>query len=342
MKRVTGELAEFLGGRLQGDGGRPVEALASLENAKEGDLSYAESRYLERVRDSRASCVLVPDGEFPGQTTIVVDNPKAAFARAAAWLFPQPRPAAGIHPTAQIGAGVQLGSGVMIGPWCVIEDRVEIGPSTGVQAGCYIAEGVRIGAQCTVRPNVVFYEGVEVHDRVIIHAGVVLGSDGFGFVRDGDHYVKFPQIGQLVIEDDVEIGANTCIDRGALGATVIEHGTKLDNLCHIAHNVRIGANAVIAAQTGISGSCDIGADAVIAGQVGMADHVRIGAGAIVGGQCGILRGKRIRPGEMYWGTPARPLKDIKVQQAYLARLPRIAKEVDRLGQEVDKLKDASD
>ncbi len=341
MKRSAAELSEFLGGRLEGDGGRVVEALASLETASEGDLSYAESRYLEQVRLSRASCVLVPEGEFPGQTTIVVDNPKAAFARAAEWLFPKPGPTAGIHPTAQIGKGVQLGAGVMVGPRCVIEDDVEIGPSTAVHPGCYIAEGVRIGAECTIRPNVVFYQGVEVHDRVIIHAGVILGSDGFGFVRDGAGYVKFPQIGRLVIEDDVEIGANSCIDRGALGATVIERGTKLDNLCHVAHNVRIGAHTVIAAQTGISGSCDIGANAVIAGQVGIADHVRIDDGSIVGAQCGIPSGKRIRAGEIFWGTPARPLKDIKVQQAYLSRLPRIAKEVARLGEEVDRLKDSS-
>ena len=341
MKRDAGELAELLGGRLEGDGSRPVEGLASLEAAAEGDLSYAESRYLEQVRLSRASCVLVPEGEFPGQTTIVVEHPKAAFARAAEWLFPKTGPVAGIHPTAHIGKGVQFGVGVMVGPRCVIEDDVEIGPSTGVHAGCYIAEGVRIGAECTIRPNVVFYQGVEVHDRVIIHAGVILGSDGFGFVRDGAGYVKFPQIGRLVIEDDVEIGANSCIDRGALGATVIERGTKLDNLCHVAHNVRIGANTVIAAQTGISGSCDIGADAVIAGQVGIADHVRIDDGSIVGAQCGIPSGKRIRAGEIFWGTPARPLKDIKVQQAYLSRLPRIAKEVARLGEEVDRLKDSS-
>ena len=216
MKRAAAELAEFLGGRLEGDGDRVVEALASLETASEGDLSYAESRYLEQVRLSRASCVLVPEGEFPGQTTIVVENPKAAFARAAEWLFPKSGPTAGIHPTAQIGKGVQLGAGVMVGPRCVIEDDVEIGPSTAVHAGCYIAEGVRIGAECTIRPNVVFYQGVEVHDRVVIHAGVILGSDGFGFVRDGAGYVKFPQIGRLVIEDDVEIGANSCIDRGAL------------------------------------------------------------------------------------------------------------------------------
>ena len=338
MKRTAGEVAEFLGCEVSGDAGAVIDGVASLGEAGAGDLSYAESQYLDRVSASRAACVLVPEGDFGPLTTIAVANPKVAFARAAYWLFPERRPAPGLHPTAVVGENVVLGEDVTIGPWCVIEDGVEVGESTTVQAGCYIAEGCRIGVGCRLHANVVLYAGSRLGDRVSVHAGAVIGSDGFGYVRDGDGYVKFPQMGRLVVEDDVEIGAGTCIDRGSLGSTVIEKGTKLDNLCHVAHNVRVGSATVIAAQTGISGSCTIGADAVLAGQVGVADHVRIDDGAEVGAQCGIPSGKRIRAGEVFWGTPARPLKDIKIQQAYISRLPKMAKELKRLREEVEQLR----
>ncbi len=337
MKRTAGEVADFLGVEVSGDSAAVIEGIASLEDAGAGDLSYAESRYLDRVSASSAACVLVPDGDFGSRTTIAVANPKAAFARAAYWLFPERRPEPGVHRTAVVGQNVVLGDDVSIGPWCVIEDGVEVGESTAVQAGCYIAEGCRIGVACRLHANVVLYAGSRLGDRVVVHAGAVIGSDGFGYVRDGDGYVKFPQMGRLVLEDDVEIGAGTCIDRGSLGSTVIGKGTKLDNLCHVAHNVRVGGATVIAAQTGISGSCTVGADAVLAGQVGVADHVRIDDGAVVGAQCGIPSGKRIRAGEVFWGTPARPLKDIKIQQAHISRLPKMAKELARLRQEVEQL-----
>ena len=183
------------------------------------------------------------------------------------------------------------------------------------------------------------YHDVEIGNRVVIHSGSVLGSDGYGYIQgeDGKHK-KVPHVGRVTIEDDVEIGANTTIDRGSLGRTVIEKGTKLDNLCHIGHNVRIGGRTVIAAQTGVSGSCSIGADSMIGGQVGVGEGARIDAGSIIGGQSGVLNGKRSRAGAVLWGTPARPLKDIKLQQAYVARLPRMAKELERLREEVRKLK----
>ena len=285
--------------------------------------------------------MLVSEGDFPTKTTIVVSNPKAAFARAAAWLLPAPEPVPGVHSTAVVGNNVSLADGVSIGAHVVIEDDAAVGASTLVRAGSYIGRGVRIGRRCRLHANVVVYPGVEIGNRVSIHAGAVLGADGFGYVRDADTHLKFPQAGRLVIEDDVEIGANTTIDRGSLGLTLIEKGVKLDNLCHVAHNVRIGARTLIAAQTGVSGSCDIGEDAVIAGQVGVADHVRIDAGSIVGAQCGIPSGKRIRAGEVFWGTPARPLKDVKVQQAHISRLPGLAKDLRRLRDELEELRDQS-
>ena len=337
MKRTAGELAEFLGGRLAGSSLEPIENVADLESAGKGDLSYAETRYQDRVVTSQASCVLVSEGEFPPKTTIVVKNPKVAFVRAAGWLSPQGRPTPGNHPTAVIGADVRLGDGVAVGARAVIEDGSRIGPFSLVGPGCYIGRDCRIGAECVIHANVVIYPGAEIGNRVILHAGVVIGSDGFGYVRDGDTLLKFPQVGKLTIEDDVEIGANTTIDRGSLGRTLIERGTKLDNLCHIGHNVRIGPRTVIAAQTGVSGSCSIGADSMIGGQVGMGEGARVDDGSIIGGQSGILNGKRARAGEVLWGTPARPLKDMKRQQAYVARLPKMAKELERLREDVRRL-----
>ena len=337
MKRTAGELAAFLGGRLEGRSEQSIESLSDLGTAGEQDLSYAEPRLSDQVASSSASCILVSEGEFPAKTTIVVRNPKAAFARAAVWLNPPEQPVAGVHPTAVIGDRVQL-SGATVSAHVVIEEDVLVGPSTIVHPGCHIARGCRIGSGCVIHANVVLYAGVELGNRVIVHAGTVIGSDGFGYVRDGEEFVKFPQIGRLIIEDDVEIGANSTIDRGSLGTTVIKRGTKLDNLCHVAHNVSIGVRTVIAAQTGISGSSQIGSDAVLAGQVGVADHVRIDDGSVIGAQCGIPSGKRIRKGEVFWGTPARPLKDIKVQQAYIARLPKMAKELERLRMEVEQMR----
>ena len=337
MKRTAGELADFLGGRLVGAFGEAIENVADLETAREGDLSYAEPRYQDRVTSSRASCVLVSGGEFPEKTTIVVENPKVAFVRAAEWLRPQERPSPGIHGTAVVGADAELADTAVVGPHVVIEDGVRIGAFTVIRPGCYIGLGCKIGAECVVHANVVIYAGASIGDRVVLHAGAVIGSDGFGYVRDGQSLLKFPQLGQLVLEDDVEVGANTTIDRGSLGRTVIEAGTKLDNLCHIGHNVRIGGRTVIAAQTGLSGSCSIGADSMVGGQVGVGEGAQIDEGAVIGGQSGVLNGKHARSGQVLWGTPARPLKDIKLQHAYVARLPRMAKELASLRDDVRKL-----
>jgi len=336
MKKTAKDLAEFLGGRLHGSGSESVESVADLENAGPGDLCYAEAQFLDRVLASRASCVLVSEGRFPDRTTIEVPNPKAAFARAAAWISPPRRPRPGVDPTAIVASDAEIGADVFVGAHVVVESEVVVGASTVIHPGCHLGAGCRIGKGTTVYPNVVIYPGAEVGDRVVLHAGVVIGSDGFGYVRDEDGYVKFPQVGRVEIGDDVEIGANSTVDRGALGATVIGSGTKIDNLCHVGHNVRIGSRTVIAAQTGISGSVTIGDDVVIAGQVGIADHVRIDTGAVVGAQCGIPSGKRIRAGEVFWGTPARPLKDVKVQQAYLSRLPRMAERLANLEKKVEE------
>jgi UDP-3-O-[3-hydroxymyristoyl] glucosamine N-acyltransferase len=221
-----------------------------------------------------------------------------------------------------------LSEGGWVGPGVVIEANAVIGARTRIDAGVVVGAGVRVGCDCHLYPRVVLYSGTELGDRVVVHAGAVLGSDGFGYVRDSTtgEYTQFPQQGRLIIEDDAEIGANTTIDRGALEETRIGRGTKLDNLVHVGHNVSIGRNVVIAAQTGVSGSSTIGDGAIIGGQVGIADHVEIGPGVILGAQSGIPSGKRIHgPGVVFWGTPARPIKDYLKGLATLARLTRLPK-----------------
>ncbi len=322
MKRTTQEIAEFVGGKLKGDGSITLESVASLKNAGAADLSYAEEKFHEEVQTSRAGCVIVREGEFPGKPVIFARNPKLAFSLAAAWILTEDSPDVGIHPGAVIAPDAELGRDISIGPGVVIESGARVGDRTVIDAGCYVGKGVIVGSDCHSYPRVTLYSGVEIGDRVIIHAGAVIGADGFGFVRDGAGYVKFPQVGKVIVEDDVEIGANTCIDRGSLETTIVRRGVKLDNLVQIAHNVQIGEHTVIAAQTGISGSCTIGAQCIIGGQVGIGEHARLDDNSIIGGQGGVLNGKHIRGGEVLWGTPVRPLKTFLQQQAYLARLAK--------------------
>jgi UDP-3-O-[3-hydroxymyristoyl] glucosamine N-acyltransferase len=322
MKRTIKEIADHIGGELRGDGNAALHSVASLKNAGPTDLSYAEEKFHSDVANSRAGCVIVGAGQFSGKTVIVVRNPKLAFACAAAWLLAEERTDAGIHPSAVVAPDVEIGDKVRIGPLAVVEAGARIGDGTVIEAGAYLGRRSRIGSNCILYPKVVIYAGVEIGNRVIIHSGAVVGADGFGFVKDGRTHVKFPQAGKVIVEDDVEIGANTCIDRGSLETTIIRKGTKLDNLIQIAHNVEIGEHTVIASQTGISGSSTLGADCIIGGQVGIGEHARLDDNTIIGGQAGVLNGKHVRGGEVLWGTPVRPLREFLLQQAYLARLVR--------------------
>jgi UDP-3-O-[3-hydroxymyristoyl] glucosamine N-acyltransferase len=322
MKRTAQEIAAHIGGEVRGDALVALQSVASLKNAGPEDLSYAEDKFAAEVRGSRAGCVIVRSGDWPSKTVIVVPNPKLGFARAAAWLLSERADDAGIHPSATIAPDARIGERVKIGPAAVIEEGAVIGHSTLIEAGCYVGKGVRIGQDCTLYPRVVIYRDVKIGNRVIIHAGAVIGADGFGFVKDGAAHVKFPQVGKVIVEDDVEIGANTCIDRGSLETTVIGRGVKLDNLIQIAHNVEIGEHTVIAAQTGISGSSTLGANCLIGGQVGIGEHAQLDDNTIIGGQGGVLNNKHVRGGEVLWGTPVRPLKEFLLQQAHLARLTK--------------------
>jgi UDP-3-O-[3-hydroxymyristoyl] glucosamine N-acyltransferase len=326
------EIARLLGGEAKGDGEKDITGVAALDTATEQDLSFADGELaLRRAADSRAGCVLVPEGTVvAGRNTVAVRNLRLAFIRVAEVLHPPRQVQPGIHPTAVIAADARLGPDVSVGPHCVIESGASVGGGTRLGAGVYLGEGVTLGERCVLHPRVSIYPGVKVGDRVILHAGVVLGSDGFGYLFAEGRHQKFPQLGGLVIENDVEIGSNTTVDRGSLGTTRIGEGAKIDNLVQVAHNVRIGRHSVIAAQTGISGSAEIGDFVTLAGQVGVADHVRIEDEAVIGAQAGIPTGKAVRKGSVMWGTPARPLSEFKKMYAHLSRLPALAEKVKEL------------
>jgi len=327
------QIAEAVGARLIGDGSRRVSRVSSIESASPDDLVFVDDeKHLDAALRSHAVAIIA--GEFASSVVserplLISDQPKLAFARAARALQ---LPANGaspdlgvIHSTAVVHPSAILGSGVTVAERAIIAADVQIGDGTRIGAGCAIGAGVKFGRGCEIYPNVTIYPGSTLGDRVMVHAGAVLGSDGFGYVRERStgRYEKFPQVGRLVIEDDVEIGANTTIDRGALDETRIRRGAKLDNLVHIGHNCQIGEDVVIAAQTGLSGSIVIENGAVLGGQVGIGEHARIGEGVMIGGQGGVLPNKVLRGrGVAFWGTPAQPLRQYLKQLATLARLAK--------------------
>jgi UDP-3-O-[3-hydroxymyristoyl] glucosamine N-acyltransferase len=328
-KRSLREIAEFVQARVVGDGTVDVANISSIQRASPGDLVFVEDeKNLRLALKSRASAVIA--GEFAAakknaKPLLISVQPRLAFARTAQLLRPPPERAPGIHPSAVVHASARLGRGVTVEARAVIDEGAQIGNNSWIGAGCVIGAHVNVGRDCELYPNVTIYPGARLGDRVIVHAGAVLGSDGFGYACDQStgRYEKFPQIGQLEIEDDVEIGANTTIDRGALETTRIGRGTKIDNLVHIGHNCQIGEDVVIAAQTGLSGSVVIEKNAVLAGQVGVGEHARIEEGVILGAQSGVPSNKICRgKGVVFWGTPARPIDEYLKQLAVLGRLAK--------------------
>ena len=329
------ELAAFLDGELVGEENVAIAGFADLGSAGAGDLSFFAGD--GEVPRTSATCVLVKEGvEFDRAipAVIVVKDPKLAFAKAAARLSAAPR-RTGIDPSAAIAVDADVKAS-FVGPNVVIDNAAKIAADVEVHAGSFVGKDVSIGRGTRIFPNCTIYSGTTIGEDCIIHAGCVIGADGFGFVRDGDSgYVKFPQAGAVAIGNEVEIGANSCVDRGALGPTEIGDGTKIDNLVQIAHNVKIGKRVVIAAQTGISGSTIIEDDCVIGGQVGMGDHARVLSGAIIGSQAGVLPGKIVRRG-VWWGTPVQPLDEYKRQNALVKGLSRLKDEVKRLRSLIDE------
>ena len=319
-------IATEIGATLSHPSQLTISRVSAFSNAAPHSLVFVEDAGgLQAAIASGAGAVIAPLGAATSAATplLLTAQPRLAFARAARFLKQQ-KHAVGFHPTALIAEPYQFGRNVTIGSHTSIGDA-PIGDDTKISSGCSIADGVKIGRGCVIYPNVTIYPGTTLGDRVVVHAGAVLGADGFGYVRDPatGEYLQFPQQGTLVIEDEVEIGANTTIDRGALEETRIGRGTKIDNLVHIGHNCHIGRNVVIASQTGISGSCVIGDGVVMGGQVGMGDRVKIGDGVILGGGAGILPHKKINgANEVFWGTPARPLKQYLRELATLSRLSK--------------------
>lgn len=344
MKMRVDELSEIVDGRVVGDRGTLIERIADLMNADQNEIAYVDDQKLfEAAAESKASCLIVKEGlaeKFPGRTLIEVKNPKLAFSLIGAALHPPVRREATIHPTAVVAENADIALTAYVGPNVCVGEHTHVGAYTRLEAGVVLGANVSVGDDCVLHPNVVLYDNVSIANRVILHAGVCLGADGFGYVRHDLGYQKFPQIGTVVIEDDVEIGAHTCVDRAALGRTRIGRGTKLDNMVHVGHNCDIGERVVIAAQTGISGSVVIEDDAVIGGQVGFGDHTRVQKGAVIGSKAGILPGKIVRPG-VWWGIPVQPLDEYKRMNAHMNRLPQMREDLKRLEAQIEELKKRS-
>jgi UDP-3-O-[3-hydroxymyristoyl] glucosamine N-acyltransferase len=333
------QIAEIVGGKLFGETEVEIVGVARLDTAQKGEISFVEKTdFAEQAKQTNASCLLVPENfefELPC-ASIQVKNPKLAFAKIAEQLYPIETRRREYHKTAVIAESADVRANY-VGAFVSVGANSTIGEAAQIHDGARIGSNVSIGKFTIIHPNCVIYDDVSIGENCVIHAGTIIGADGFGFVRDADRYIKFPQIGTVVIEDDVEIGANSCVDRGALGETRIGAGTKIDNLVQIAHNVQIGKSVVIAAQTGISGSTVIEDDCVIGGQVGFGDHARILSGAIIGSQAGILPGKIVRAG-VWWGTPVQPLAEYKRQNAHVKGIARLKDEVKELKKQIEKLK----
>ncbi|HEY2352384.1 MAG TPA: UDP-3-O-(3-hydroxymyristoyl)glucosamine N-acyltransferase [Candidatus Acidoferrum sp.] len=338
MKRTAKQLAAAIGATIDGDENLELTGVASPERAGARDLIYIEAaKYAERAAASAAVCVIADRGlQLAGKTVLRSASPKLAFAKAATLLMDKTPIATGVHPTAVIAPLAQIGADVNIGPFAVIGEDAHVGEGTQIGPHTVVGAGCWLGKNCRIHARVTLYRGVRLGDRVEIHSGAVIGADGFGYAFGEGRYWKFPQAGIVEIGDDVEIGANTTIDRGSLADTHIASGVKLDNLVHIGHNCQIGEHTVIAAQAGLSGSCTFGAGVVVGGQAGFGERCELEDGAVIGGQAGVLGGKIIHSGETVWGTPARALDKFKEQYVWQARLPELAARIKKLEGNVGK------
>jgi UDP-3-O-[3-hydroxymyristoyl] glucosamine N-acyltransferase len=336
MTFTTAEIAKHLQGEVLGDTTATLTGFAHATSAKPGDLTFAENEDYFALAEQSAATAIIADDRFKSTRKILirVSNARIAFAKAMALFFPERTYAAGIHPTAVIAASAKVDTSAHIGPHCVVGERVRIGARAVLQAGNFVGDDSNLGDDVNLFPNVTIYPLTEIGQRARIHAGTVIGSDGFGYVQDGGIHLKVPQIGKVIIGDDVEIGANVTIDRGALGPTVIGKGTKIDNLVQIAHNVEIGEGSLVISQVGIAGSTKFGKYVILAGQAGFAGHLKIGDRVTVSAQSGVMH--NIPDGETWLGTPAQPDKQVKRQMIAIQRLPELLKRVAELEKQAGK------
>lgn len=339
MGYTVGEIARHVQGEVLGDESLQITEVSSIDKARAGCVVFAENAtFFQRAKDSQASCIIAPRCERASQKTLIlVDHPRLAFARVLTLYHSPKSPRPGIHPSSVLGEHVRLGSDVSIGPFAVIGDRVQIGDRTVIGPSCVVGDDCVIGSDSVLWALVTLYDRVSIGSRVVIHAGAVIGSDGFGYAPEEGQFVKIPQVGNVIIEDDVEVGASVCVDRATLESTVLRRGVKIDNLVQIAHNVTVGEDSLIVAQAGIAGSSTLGRQCVLGGQVGVGDHVTLQDRVMVGPQAGIPSGKVIRSGEVVLGSPARPLEKTKRQLAALARLPDLLADVSSLRKIVAEL-----
>jgi UDP-3-O-[3-hydroxymyristoyl] glucosamine N-acyltransferase len=345
MKMTVGEIAKIIGGDAEGDAEREAFGVSPLDVAEEGSVVWLERRRDASLLDGKdpAAVICPPDVEVEGRTVIRAKNSKLAFAKAVELFNPYRKHEPGIHPSAVVSPEAVAHPTCAIGPNCCVEAGAAVGAGSVLRANVFLGLGAKVGEGCLLHPNVVVLDGCEIGNNVTLHSGVVIGADGFGYVRDesGNHY-KVPQAGRVVIEDDVEIGANSAVDRATLGETRVGRGAKIDNLVQIGHNTRIGDRCVICGSVGVSGSVTVGPDTIMGGQAGISDHINIGAGAIIGGKAGVI--SDVPDGKFYSGFPARPHREnIKILSAS-EKLPELIKRVEEflLGAEAQNKKVKSD
>lgn len=335
---TTAQITNMLGGELRGDGSMVITGIAPAEFAKAGDLTFAENEsYFNTAERSEASAVLV-SGDFQtgGKVLIKVPNVRVAVAKLLSVFFQEDEEPQGIHGSAVVARSAQVDPTAHVGAGCVIGEGVKVGAGCVLLSGCQVRKDCVLGEEVVLHCNVVLYPRTRVGNRVVIHAGSVIGSDGYGYVFDQGRHVKMPQVGHVIIHDDVEIGANVAIDRGALGPTVIGQGTKIDNLVHIAHNVSIGRHNLIMGQCGFAGSTKLGDYCVIASQSGVADHLSLGPQAVVGAKSGVMRD--VPPKQKVLGIPAQPDKQMKRQLIAMQQLPELIRRMRSAERELAELK----
>jgi UDP-3-O-[3-hydroxymyristoyl] glucosamine N-acyltransferase len=339
MGKTLRELAELVHGEVRGDPSTAITGIAPCEAAKEGEITFIVSnKYLSLLETTRASAVITPPQVISDKKNLIwAENPQLAFAQILTLYHHKPYRATGIHRTACVSPTARLGRDVSVGPVAVIGEGVVVGDRVAIHPGVFIGDNSIIGEDTVIHANVSIYGGTTIGKRVILHSGVVVGSDGFGYVRDGDAHFKIPQVGGVTIEDEVEIGANSTIDRATLGQTLIKQGTKIDNLVQVAHNVVIGENTVVVAQVGLAGSTRVGRNVILAGQAGVADHIEIGDNVIVGAQAGV--GKSIPANQIVQGSPCMPQKEFLRSSLLILRLPQIKRTLDDLVRRIKALED---